>query len=495
MGARRCLEQKTRSWEFWKLGGLDKHCAEDLREQAERSATSSTLAVVQAACNTMTPVAPGLQQSSEANAVVAAINGALAPRLGGIQGPMGMLAGQMTSLKCNVVQLSAQAQHHDQGTSECERQLKDTTAGRSTGSGAASSAASSETHPELARGLAPCIPKNQSTVPLVGGFAHDTERDVICDKLREIFGQEQGVKDWWTPGKVGSVGKVSFHTNDHAWTFLREYKGRKFSHGSKQLRHTWDRPKEEGLLSKRVSLAIRALRIRVVERSFLELVYTGELIQGWDEDFALCGQRRWMRQISGSRRYRRRLRGARLYLLSWNVACTPAGPPLTKSGACSKPAKAFAKFLRDVGRDHCWSILCMQEVTSSNGELVTETTEGLAIVVAAEITKCIVHGSFCVQVRSCAVDVCWEGKKLRVICSHLNPGSVMHMYARDLEDLRMLVTSRWKDAHVHTCVDVQTGLDLVQGYLVPPAVTLAPQLLHIVSKNRDHSSASSWNVC
>ena len=152
VGARRCLEQKTRSWEFWKLGGLDKHCAEDLREQAERSATSSTLAVVQAACNTMTPVAPGLQQSSEANAVVAAINGALAPRLGGIQGPMGMLAGQMTSLKCNVVQLSAQAQHHDQGTSECERQLKDTTAGRSTGSGAASSDASSETHPELARG-------------------------------------------------------------------------------------------------------------------------------------------------------------------------------------------------------------------------------------------------------------------------------------------------------------------------------------------------------
>ena len=37
-----------------------------------------------------------------------------------------------------------------------------------------------------------------------------------------------------------------------------------------------------------------------------------------------------------------------------------------------------------------------------------------------------------------------------VICSHLNLGSVVHMYARDLEDLRMLVTSRLKDA--------QTGL-------------------------------------
>ena len=43
----------------------------------------------------MTPVAPGLQLSSEANAIVAAINGALALRLDGIQGQMEMLAGQM----------------------------------------------------------------------------------------------------------------------------------------------------------------------------------------------------------------------------------------------------------------------------------------------------------------------------------------------------------------------------------------------------------------
>ena len=50
------------------------------------------------------------------------------------------------------------------------------------------------------------------------------------------------------------------------------------------------------------------------------------------------------------------------------------------------------------------------------------------------------------------------GKEFRVICSHLNPGSVMHMYARGSEDLRMFVTSLVKDAHVHICVDAQTGL-------------------------------------
>ena len=71
----------------------------------------------------MTPAgpAPVLQLSSEANAIVAAINGALAPRLDGIQGQMEMLAGQVASLKSEVVQLGAQVQHHDQRMSEVER--------------------------------------------------------------------------------------------------------------------------------------------------------------------------------------------------------------------------------------------------------------------------------------------------------------------------------------------------------------------------------------
>ena len=84
-------------------------------------------------------------------------------------------------------------------------------------------------------------------------------------------------------------------------------------------RHTWDRPKDEVLPSKRVSLAIRTLRTRAVERGVLthgaemgidgdwergrvwfkklrtiyrrpnststELVYTGEIVPGWNEDF------------------------------------------------------------------------------------------------------------------------------------------------------------------------------------------------------------------
>ena len=47
-------------------------------------------------------------------------------------------------------------------------------------------------------------PKSQRSVLVVGGFPCDTERDVICEKMREIFGHEQGVTDWWTRGKIGS---------------------------------------------------------------------------------------------------------------------------------------------------------------------------------------------------------------------------------------------------------------------------------------------------
>ena len=68
----------------------------------------------------MTPAALAMQLSVEANAIVPAINGALVPRLDGIQGQMGMLVGQKKSLKSEVAQLGAKVQHHDQRMSEVE---------------------------------------------------------------------------------------------------------------------------------------------------------------------------------------------------------------------------------------------------------------------------------------------------------------------------------------------------------------------------------------
>ena len=82
----------------------------------------------------------------------------------------------------------------------------------------------------------------------------------------------------------------------------------------------------------------------------------------------------------------------------------------------------------------------------------------LAIVVSAETLAFVKTDSFCVKGRHCCLEVCWEGKKFRVICSHLSPTNVIHAYAKDLDDLRVLMNSREEDSAVHICVDAQTGL-------------------------------------
>ena len=94
------------------------------------------------------------------------------------------------------------------------------------------------------------------------------------------------------------------------------------------------------------------------------------------------------------------------------------------------------------------------------------------------------NSSFRVRGRNCSVDVCWERKKCRVICSHLNPGSVGRMYLRHLEDISMLVSTWVKDAHVLFCVDAQTGLGT--GVPGPPSSNIgtATTLTHRVEKQR-----------
>ena len=103
--------------------------------------------------------------------------------------------------------------------------------------------------------------------------------------------------------RAGPCRKVSFHTNDQVWTF-RKHKGRKFCYGTKQLWHAWDRPKEEVLLSKRVSLAIKVLHTRAVERGILcngaEMGIDGDGERGrvWFKRY----EDSWMSYISGMRK-------------------------------------------------------------------------------------------------------------------------------------------------------------------------------------------------
>ena len=166
-------------------------------------------------------------------------------------------------------------------------------------------------------------------------------------------------------------------------------------------------------------------------------------------------------------------RGSSTLLALVECGVRTCGAANDKKWCTLKTSKRIRKLSCETGGGITVGQSCaMQEFTSSHGELVTETTEGhrvfatppcpglrrLAIVVAATLTKCMVNSSFRVRGRNCSIDVCWERKKFRVVCSHMHLGSVEHLYARDLEDLSMLTMSREKDSHVHICVDVQMGL-------------------------------------
>ena len=81
-----------------------------------------------------------------------------------------------------------------------------------------------------------------------------------------------------------------------------------------------------------------------------ELVHTGEIVPGWNEDFTglwkeateEANLREWEKQAAARHVY--------LHLLSGNVAQIPAGPPLTRGGAVSQQAKEFAHFLHDLAK-------------------------------------------------------------------------------------------------------------------------------------------------
>ena len=119
----------------------------------------------------------------------------------------------------------------------------------------------------------------------------------------------------------------------------------------------------------------------------------------------------------------------------------------------------------------------------------------LAIAVAVELTPCIIGGSFSVKRRGCAPDVCWEGKKVAVVCSHLNPGSVMLMCVGDLEDLRILEASRTQNAHVHICVDAQTCLENLESRLGCRDRGTSTTITHRLEKEDCSRSGSSGNTC
>ena len=197
-------------------------------------------------------------------------------------------------------------------------------------------------------------------------------------------------------------------------------------------------------------------------------------MQGWDEDSAAL----WIEAMDEANLQEQEIqaasRGARLDLLSWNVARIPAGPPLTKNGARSKQAKEFEKFLRDLEKR---SLLVKTVHARIHGDdrgspgVCYASVSGAATLGDCGRGQC--HEMYCESLLTCKretlyIDVCWEAKKFRVMCSNLNPGSLDalvcegfggpgHGWSRHGRRTRKSIF----------CVDAQTGL----GTGVPGAIS------------------------
>ena len=156
-----------------------------------------------------------------------------------------------------------------------------------------------------------------------------------------------------------------------------------------------------------------------------ELVYTGEYIQSWDEDFAAL----WTDAMNEANLREKEKQAASLgahssFPLSWNVACVPTEPLLTKRGASSRHAQHFAFFFviwdRILAGQHyaCMNPLGRMENWLEKLRLSSKPKSVHVLSVALSVPR-----------REALHSPPAGRRGFRVICAHLNTGSVIHKYA------------------------------------------------------------------
>ena len=175
-----------------------------------------------------------------------------------------------------------------------------------------------------------------------------------------------------------------------------------------------------------------------------------------------------------------------------------SGAAERENGNISQQARDFEIFLRDLEKDYSWSILCVAGIHSVKWRSGFKTSEGhkafvyasmqeaaaFGHLVSAEVLVPVKVDSFRVRRRNCSLGICWEGKKFRVICSHLLLTSVSHENAKDLVDLGALTNAREEDSAVHICVDAQTGLGTTPPRPFRENIGMAMGVLHRAGKRR-----------
>ncbi len=114
----------------------------------------------------------------------------------------------------------------------------------------------------------------------LGGFPRNTDRSVITAEMEEIKISVPGIVATSVPGEYSTRGRLVFESNARAWDMMKQMRGRKFQatvNGANHiLWHGFDKSPSEQMMTKRVSLVVKACKLMLTE--------AGVIQQGMDFD-------------------------------------------------------------------------------------------------------------------------------------------------------------------------------------------------------------------
>ena len=225
---------------------------------------------------------PGL--SAEGSALLQAINSSLAPRFDTLGSRIDTANSQLAQVCHRMINIETKVDALDGRMTATEKSLEEVRhrteiLERKNASSSASSISADGGTGSAARPiLRPLdwIPPAKRMVIVVGGFPKDTPKEHIVRKLREIIQPNaergwrgEGVTDCYAPN-FSSFGRIKFETCDDMWKFLKAFKGHKFNFNGKTLFHSIDKTTAEMDLSRKVSRALKRLRVCLIEKGLMQ---------------------------------------------------------------------------------------------------------------------------------------------------------------------------------------------------------------------------------
>ena len=235
-----------------------------------------------------TPVQATMGLSVESSALLQAINNSLGSRIDTANNQLASMNHRMINIESAVTSLDGRVSSTEKCLEEVRKRTEALEQRNHSSMASSSSVANGGTGSAVRHVLRPndWTPPAKRVIIVVGGFPKDTPKEHIIRQLRDIVRPDatrgwhgEGVSDCFAPN-FSSFGRIKFENSDFMWQFLKAFKGHRFMFNGKVLFHSIDKTPAEMDLSRKVSRALKRLRVCLVEGGLLrEEAHTGRVRQ------------------------------------------------------------------------------------------------------------------------------------------------------------------------------------------------------------------------